>query len=371
MPYAIILSGGKGRRLWPVSRQNMPKQFIDFFGTGRTLLQHTFDRMVKIMPAENIFVVTGAQFESVAREQLPELPAGNLLLESINRNTAPATLLALRKIKDKQTKQTEGAPKSGTSIENQAEVATVSGVFPSEYQSHSVIITPADQLIINEEAFHQAVQKGAAFVEEHPTVLTMGVPPSRPEPGYGYIQIGEGNDDVFHIKSFTEKPDREFARMFIESGEFLWNSGIYMSSISHMEEQLEDLLHTDEDLDFSRLLNLSLDMAILEKMKNKVVMQCHFGWADIGAWHGIYEALSNDDRDNVLVNSRSRLVDDNSSRNVIALPEGKLAVISDLDGYIVAEKDNVLLICKKQDSSAKVRKLLSRIENEEDLREFL
>ena len=296
MTYAIILAGGKGRRLWPVSRQNMPKQFIDFFGLGRTLLQQTFDRMAKIVPEDNIFVVTREDFQDIARQQLPDLPPSNLILETINRNTAPATLLALRSIYAKETQGNEG----------------------------------------------------------------MNAQTSAP-----------GCADNERTSVFTEKPDREFARMFIDSGEWLWNTSIYMACFHKLKDHLERILNAEGNHDFSSLLNLSLDMAILEKMEHKAVMQCDFGWADIGTWHGIYEALSTDETDNVVVNTRSRILADDSMHNVVALPDGKFAVLSGLNGYIVAEKDDVLLVCKKEDSSACVRKLLSRIENEDGLEGYI
>ena len=348
MTYAIILAGGKGRRLWPVSRQNMPKQFIDFFGTGSTLLQQTYERMAKIMPRENIFVVTRADFEELTRQQLPSLPHDHLVLETVNRNTAPSTLLALQAISSCHTQ-----------------------LLADNTSQPSVVVIPADQLILSEEQFRDAIEKGAAFVQSHECILTMGVTPTRPEPGYGYIQMGYGENDVHHIKSFSEKPDREFARMFIESGEFLWNTGIYMSALPYLKSQLQLLLNAAEDLDYSRLPNLSIDMAILERMESKVVMRCTFGWADIGAWHGIYEALSNDETDNVLVNANSHLLAEDSAHNVVALPNGKLAILSGLNGYIVAEKDDILMICRKEDSSALVRKILSRIENEESLERYI
>ena len=347
MKYAIILAGGKGRRLWPVSRKNLPKQFIDFFGCGKTLLQQTYERMQKIMPKENILVVTHTAFEDILREQLPELLHDNLILEPINRNTAPATLMALR-----------------------------SGIIPDD---GDVIIVPADQIVMNEDKFKDAIQNATDYIDCYDHVLTMGVKPTRPEPGYGYLQMGElvsptpehPNPTTHHVKSFTEKPERDFARMFMDSGEFLWNTGIYMAKANYITKQLTTIMGVDEDMDYSMSPNLSIDMAILEKMPEKVVMECSFGWADIGAWHGIYEAFCNADVDNVLVNKKSRLRTENSTHNVISLPDGKLAVISGLSGYIIAEKDNVLLICQKEDSSAMVRKLLGKIETEEGMEDYV
>lgn len=347
MKYAIILAGGKGRRLWPVSRKNLPKQFIDFFGCGRTLLQQTYDRLTKVMPKENILVVTHAAFEDILMEQLPDLPKRNIVLEPINRNTAPATLMALSH-----------------------------DVIPAD---GSVIIAPADQLVMNEEKFLEAVNNATDYINCYDSILTMGVKPTRPEPGYGYLQMGElvpatpehPEPTTHKVRSFTEKPDRDFARMFMESGEFLWNTGIYMAKADYISKQLSDILGYNDLMDYSMSPNLSIDMAILEKMPEKVVMECSFGWADIGAWHGIYETFANADVDNIVVNKKSHLLAEDATHNVLSLPDGKLAVIGGLDGYIIAEKDNVLLICKKEDSSAMVRKLLGKIENEPGMEEFV
>ena len=257
MKYAIILAGGKGRRLWPVSRKNLPKQFIDFFGCGKTLLQQTYERMQKIMPKENILVVSHTAFEDILHEQLPELPHDNLILEPINRNTAPATLMALR-----------------------------SGIIPDD---GDVIIVPADQVVMNEDKFKDAINNATDYIDCFDHVLTMGVKPTRPEPGYGYLQMGElvsptpehPNPTTHHVKSFTEKPERDFARMFMDSGEFLWNTGIYMAKANYITQQLTTIMGVDEDMDYSMSPNLSIDMAILEKMPEKVVMECSFGWASI------------------------------------------------------------------------------------------
>ena len=348
--YCVILAGGKGRRLWPTSREDMPKQFLDFFGTGRTQLQQTFDRFSKIMPTENILVCTTKLYEPIVREQLPDLREQNILVEPVNRDTAPSVAWANMRIKR----------------------ANPNG---------NVIITPSDQLVQNEESFMKSLETGISYVSEHDVLLAVGVRPTRPEPGYGYIQMGELSckPDVYKVKSFTEKPERDFAKMFMESGEFYWNTGIFIANASYLIQSFEDLFPVvlrnlktenpnytyEEELEYvaqnyPRYPNLSIDYAILEHSSHVYMMQCNFGWADLGTWHAVYECMSKGENDNVVVDSEVMLED--CQNNVIKLPKGKLAVINGLNGYIVAEEGNVLLICKKGDSSALVRKYVSEVQ---------
>jgi mannose-1-phosphate guanylyltransferase len=244
----------------------------------------------------------------------------------------------------------------------------------------NIIVTPSDQFVQNEEAFRQNVMEGFDFVEHNDTLLTMGVKPTRPEPGYGYIQLGEPvGHDLYKVQSFTEKPEREFAKMFMESGEFYWNTGLFLSNVRHLTKAFIELLPMvlrnldvvkpdytiEEELafvneNFPSYPNLSIDYGILEKSENVHVMKCDFGWADIGTWHSIYESMQKSEDDNVVIDSDVML--DECKGNVIKLPKGKLAVINGLEGYIVAEKDNVLFICKKEDSSALVRKYVNEVQ---------
>ena len=348
--FCVILAGGKGKRLWPSSRVETPKQFMDFFGTGRTQLQATYDRFVKILPKEHIYICTCKEYEQKAQEQLPDLPASNILVEPVNRNTAPSVAWAGRRIRREH----------GTNA--------------------NIIITPSDQLVLNEELFHKNVLEGLEFVANHDILLTMGVIPTRPEPGYGYIQLGEQTEleDVYKVQSFTEKPEREFAKLFMESGEFYWNTGIYMANVrylreaflalfpelSHRLDDIRDDQSLEEELAFVNQYypsypNTSLDYAILERSKNVHVMKCDFGWADLGTWHGIYECLQKGREDNVVIDSEVVLED--CSNNIIKLPKGKLGVINGLNGFIVAEQDNVLMICKKGDSSSMVKKYANEV----------
>ncbi len=348
--YCVILAGGRGRRMWPASRMDRPKQFIDFFGTGRTLLQTTYDRFVRLLPAKNIYICTCKEYLPLVKEQLPELTEMNILVEPVHRNTAPSVAWANMRIKR---------------INPQA----------------NIVITPSDQMVMNEEKFARSLETGINYVTENDVLLAMGVRPTRPEPGYGYIQLGDLSckPDVYSVKSFTEKPEREFATMFMESGEFYWNAGIFISNSCHLTKTFESIfpsvlrnLHVDlpnytyeEELEYvaqnyPRYPNLSLDYAILEQGRSVYVMKCDFGWADLGTWHAIYECMSKTLDDNVTLDTEVLL--DDAKNNIIRLPKGKLGVISGLDGYIIAEEGNVLLICKKEDSSALVRKYVNEVQ---------
>ena len=347
--FGVILAGGRGRRLWPCSREQKPKQFIDFFGTGSTQLQQTYERLVRIIPRQNIYVSTQVEFSHWVKEQLPELSEDNLLAEPVGRNTAPSVAWAAYRI---------------------------SHVCPDA----QVIIIPSDQAVFGDEAFEHDIRECLDFVAEKDCLIAMGVKPTRPEPGYGYIQMGEGAgpEDLYQVKSFTEKPEREFARLFVESGEFLWNTGIFLSNVKNLVNSLrrilpvvlrlidkEDMTVTmDQELsfikeNFSKFPNLSMDHGVLEKSQNVYVMRCNFGWADLGTWHSIYEGMQKGDGDNVVIDSEVLL--ENCRNNIIKMPRGHLAVINGLEGYIVAESGDVLLICKKGDSSALIRKYVNEV----------
>lgn len=374
--YIIILAGGKGRRLWPASRKEYPKQFIDFFGTGETLLQTAARRAANVVGEDHVLVISNEQYTDMVREQLQWLPQNHILAEPVHRNTGPAAAWAVHRVM----------------IESGDDAV--------------VTIMPADQIILHEDRFFTAMAVGSSFVSANDSVLIMGATPSRTEPGYGYIQVGSSEVKIdesisaqlltegkgapvnaphlFLVKSFIEKPDRDMAKMLIESGEFLWNTGIYMARVGYFRSEMKKLLpvvlrdvrgDVEEENAFikenyARYPNLSLDDAVLEKMPNRTVMHSDFGWADVGTWHGIYEAIHHDSNDNVLVNAKSTLIAENSSNNVVYSEDGKLIVMSGMEGYIVAEKDNVLLICPKQDSSAMVRRFLAKIESEDDMENF-
>lgn len=349
--YCVILAGGKGRRLWPCSRENKPKQFVDFFGCGRTQLQLTYDRFARILPVENIYVNTNEAYVDLIKEQLPDLAPDHLLAEPIHRGTAPSVAWCTHRIIN---------------------------VNPDA----NIVVAPSDQTIIDDEAFAECIGRGFDFVAANEYLLTLGLKPTRPEPGYGYIQMGdEMEDGVYTVKSFTEKPEREFAKMFVESGEFYWNTGIFLANarcalkcfdqLLPMVLRKYDEMHNGDKFDYeeeNRFIhenfpsypNISIDYGILEKSENVCMLKCNFGWADLGTWHSIYEAMSKGEGDNVIVDSDVML--DGAHNNVVKLPKGRLAVISGLDGFIVAEEDNVLLICRKEDSSSNIRRLVNEIQ---------
>lgn len=349
--YCVILAGGKGRRLWPCSRESKPKQFIDFFGCGRTQLQVTYDRFAQIVPVENIYVNTNDAYVDLVREQLPELAPDHLLAEPIQRGTAPSVAWCAHRIMC---------------------------INPDA----NIVVAPSDQAIIGDEAFAKCINRGFDFAAKRQHLLTLGLKPTRPEPGYGYIQMGdEVEEGVFKVQSFTEKPEREFAQMFVDSGEFYWNTGIFLANARYLLDCFRELLptvlrkydeiHAGEEFDyeeenryihehFPSYPNITVDYGILEKSENVCMLKCNFGWADLGTWHSIYEAMQKGEGDNVVIDSDVLL--DDAHNNVIKLPKDRMAVISGLDGFIVAEEKNVLLICRKEDSSANVRRLVNEIQ---------
>lgn len=330
------MSGGIGSRFWPFSREARPKQFLDFFGTGRSLLQMTVDRFRKILPIENIFIVTNNEYAQMIKDVLPELNPNQILLEPMRRNTAPCIAFATYHIN-------------------------------SFNPNANIVVAPSDHLILKEDEFVKIIQNAFAFVETHNTLLTLGIRPSRAETGYGYIQMSDEKlDGVTKVKVFTEKPSLELAKVFFESGEFLWNSGIFiwnnntileafrqhLPEITSRFDQGIDVFGTEKekafiDENFPFCPNTSIDYGIMEKAENVYVQAADFGWSDLGTWGSLYEISEKDEDANAALIANTLFFD--SSENVVTLPAGKLAVIQGLEGYIVAEADNVLLVCKKEE----------------------
>ena len=324
--YCIIMGGGVGRRFWPISRNTLPKQFMDFFGTGRTLIQQTFDRYRKIIPLENIFVTTNQIYKNLVHEQLPELDESQIILEPATRNTAPSIALASYHIAKRD-------------------------------RDANIVVAPTDHLIIKETEFLEAINRGLDFVSTYPYLLTLGIRPNRPVTDYGYIQVtDETIDGFFKVKTFIEKPELEFAKMFVESGEFYWNSGIFLWNVQSILESFRELtpdicakLGGREEGGFSSCPNISIDYAIMEKANNVYVQLCDFGWADLGTWDSLYEQSVKDEEENAVMNGEALMYD--SRNNMVALPKDSVAIIQGLDGYLVAVNKGVLLICKKENTS--------------------
>ena len=350
--YCVIMAGGVGSRFWPFSRNKKPKQFLDFFGTGRSLLQMTIDRFRPIVPIENILIVTNVLYRDLVLEQIPDLKAEQVLCEPARRNTAPCIAYAAARIKAMEAK--------------------------GERRKARIVVAPSDHLILQEEAFRQTIQQGFDFVESHDALLTLGMKPTRPETGYGYIQMGnEAKGDeakgemICKVKAFTEKPNLELAKVFLESGDFLWNSGIfiwsldsirnafnaYLPEMAHKFAEGENIMGTPEEDAFIQTMfptcpNISIDYGVMEKAKNVYVIPSDFGWSDLGTWGSLYELSDKDENENVTLHSDATYYD--SHGNIVTLPKGHLAVVQGLEDCIVAESDGVLLICKR-DAEQQIR----------------
>ena len=334
------MAGGIGSRFWPLSRKDMPKQFLDILGIGRTLLQQAFDRFSKIIPVENFFVVTSADYTELVQRQLPELSRNQILGEPLRRNTAPCIAYAANKIKT---------------------------VNPNA----NLIVAPSDHLILKEEEFLRQISKGLDFVSGNRALLTLGIHPGRPETGYGYIQVGDkvsyhDFDNLHQVKTFTEKPNLEMARIFVDSGEFFWNSGIFLWSLptilrafdAHLPDvavlfsQGEHLYNTSNEKAFinkiySECMGISIDYGIMEKSDNVFVLTADFGWSDLGTWGSLYDNKEKDELGNVITGKN---VLSYSNKNcIVNMPGDKIAVLQGLDGYIVVESNGTLLVCKRED----------------------
>ncbi len=338
--YCIIMAGGVGSRFWPLSSEKYPKQFIDILGTGKTLLQQTYERFLPLCSKEKIYVVTNQDYEKIVTEQLPDIEPGQVLTEPLRKNTAPCIAYATYKIK---------------------------AVDPDA----TLIVAPSDHLILKEETFIDTIKTGVQFAENTDSLLTLGIRPNRPETNYGYIQINndvsfKDNKNLKKVKTFTEKPNYDLARVFYESGEFYWNSGIFIWTVRSILEAFDNHLsdvnalfkkglafyNTGKENDFiektyPECKNISIDYGIMEKASNVYVLCSEFGWSDLGTWDALYEQFNKDKKGNALL-SKNVLVYD-SKNCIINVADEKLAVIQGLEDYIVVEANDTLLICKKED----------------------
>lgn len=335
--YVIIMAGGVGSRFWPMSRTNFPKQFHDILGTGQTLIQETFARVARFVPKENIYIVTNTRYASLVKEQLPEIHEDQMLLEPIGKNTAPCIAYACYKI---------------NSINPNA-------VF---------LVASSDHLILDRAKFVQDVELAFSACNENDIIMTLGITPTYPNTGYGYIQYieNDSNRGYFKIKTFTEKPTLEVAKTFISSGDFVWNSGMFIFSaktiLAAFEKNLPDMADLFKEIEgcyykpqerveimrvYTACENISIDYGIMEKAHNAYVIPTEFGWSDLGSWTSVYENSEKDYYENVV---KGNVMIYHASNNVIHISNpNKLVVINDLDGYIIVDTEDALIISPKSD----------------------
>ncbi|MGE6219116.1 mannose-1-phosphate guanylyltransferase [Nubsella zeaxanthinifaciens] len=336
--YALIMAGGVGSRFWPVSRTEFPKQFIDFFGVGKTLIQSTYERFLNICPPENIFIVTNEIYTDLIKEQLPDMMDNQILAEPMMRNTAPCIAYGASKIAEINADAT-------------------------------IVVAPSDHTIANQPAFINAIEKCMEVAVTCDCLITLGIKPNRPDTGYGYIQYADEtlleDNDIHKVKTFTEKPNLELAKSFLQSGDFLWNAGIFIWSAKAINKALQKHLpdmheifvggknsyNTENEKAFisnayQLCTNISIDFGIMEKADNVYVLPSDFGWSDLGTWASIYEMAEKDYVGNAVIPSEQVMMYD-SSNCMVNVPEEKLVILQGLHDYIVVESNNTLLICPR------------------------
>jgi mannose-1-phosphate guanylyltransferase len=343
--YVAIMAGGIGSRFWPVSRVDLPKQFLDILNTGKTLIQSTFERFAQYIPLENIYIVTSYHYKDITQKQLPDLPEKNIVCEPSRKNTAPC-------------------------------VAYISYKIQQLNPDANLICAPADHLILDDVAFIKTSLEALEFTERNNALLTLGIKPFKPNTGYGYIQYEQQSvsDNIYKVKTFTEKPDLELAKTFIASGDFLWNAGIFVwktkSIIAAFEKYLPEMHELFDgaknamnseleketiDVIYPLCVNISIDYGILEKANNVYVIPSSFGWSDLGTWGSAYENLEKDYHENAVAGDNIILFD--SSKNIIHTSGDKLILLQGLNDFIVVDTPDALLVCKK--------------ENEQSIKEYL
>lgn len=347
--YAIIMAGGIGSRFWPISRTSHPKQFIDILGTGKTLIQNTYERFLKVCPKENIYIVTNDNYLDLVRAQLPDIGDQQILTEPVMRNTAPCIAYGCFKIES---------------------------INPNA----SIVVAPSDHLILDEAAFITAIEKSLKIASENQCLITLGIKPSRPDTGYGYIQYTDQilGEDFHKVKTFTEKPTLDIAKTFIQSGDFLWNAGIFIWSadailkafnryLPEMNEIFADakpVYNSDNERShihkaYLQCTNISIDYGIMEKADNVYVLPSEFGWSDLGTWASIYQLADKDYVGNVVIPSEKVIMYD-SSNCMVNVPGEKLVVLQGLHDYIVVESNNTLLICPR-DQEQNVKQMVADV----------
>jgi mannose-1-phosphate guanylyltransferase len=332
--YVAIMAGGIGSRFWPMSRTDYPKQFLDILNTGRTLIQSTFDRFSNFIPRENIFVVTAENYRDIVRQQLPELDEKNILCEPSRKNTAPC-------------------------------IAYISFKLHELNPNANLICAPADHIIHDAEKFEKVCLDALHFTSHIKALITLGIKPANPNTGYGYIQYEQlaVSENVYKVKTFTEKPDLELAKTFVASGDFLWNAGIFVWQVKSILKAFEELLpelyevfdaekqnlNNDQETAaieriYPQCVNISIDYGIMEKADNVYVIPSSFGWSDLGTWASAYDNLSKDYLENAVAGNNVVVID--ATRNMVHADNKKLVLLQGLDNFIVVDTKDVLLICK-------------------------
>ena len=351
--YCVIMAGGIGSRFWPMSRTEQPKQFLDILGTGETLIQQTYNRLKRICPEENIYIVTNDIYRELTFKQLPNLNDEQVICEPSRRNTAPCIAYANFKIAAKNP-------------------------------NANIVVAPADHLILKEEEFVRVINIALDYTANNDALFTLGITPTRPDTGYGYIQFDTVDEEIKKVKTFTEKPNLELAKQFIDSGDFCWNSGMFVWSLKSINKAFENLLPTMHQIfsagegkyntaeeeafikdAYSTCKNISIDYGIMEKSKNVHVISADIGWSDLGTWGSIYTHLPLDENKNAVVGKNVMLYE--SKGNIVNVPKNKLVVLQGLKDYIVVESDNILLVCKKQDEQ-EIKQFVSDIKLTKDKR---
>lgn len=349
--YCVIMAGGIGSRFWPMSRTTTPKQFLDILGTGETLIQQTVNRFRKICPIENIFIVTNDLYQEQVKEQIPDLDQDQILCEPLRRNTAPCIAYANYKIQ---------------SINPHA----------------NIVVAPSDHIILKEDVFIDVIKSALETTAQNDCLITLGIQPSRPDTGYGYIQFDRNQKDerderIYKVKNFTEKPKLELAEEFLESGDFLWNAGIFVWSLksiqsafrTHLSDvntifeegigmyntQREELFIENA---YSICKNISIDYGIMEKARNVYVLSSDFGWSDLGTWGSLYAIRDKDENQNSIIGKNVMTYETKNS--IINVKGNRLVVLQGLDDYIVVDDDNTLLICKKSDEQS-IRQIVNDV----------
>ena len=341
--FVAIMAGGIGSRFWPYSRVHRPKQFLDVLNMGKTLIQLTIERYLLICPFENIYIVTNEDYVDLVKEQIPNIQDYQILAEPARRNTAPCVAYVCQKIAAKNP-------------------------------NAQIIVTPSDHLILKEQAFVETIEKGLTFIAKNDVLLTMGIKPTRPDTGYGYIQHDdEANDGVYKVKAFTEKPIKELAKTFIKSGDFLWNSGTFIWSANAINTAIKTYLPevheaiascTDSFFTanenkaiasaYTQCTSISIDYGVMEKVDNAYVLPADFGWSDIGTWTSLYDVYEKDYLKNAVKGNQVQIYD--GADNMIVAPKDKLVVVNGLKDYCVIDTEDVLMIFKK-DREQEVKKI--------------